>query len=146
MSEADKHQEGGSHYKGRPIQTWNLIITMEWSAFQFEIINYVDRYKRKGGIEDLKKARHWLNKLIEVEETAQGPAVDTSPQSTFVFDGQKLSKTNFSDHDKITLTAFFEDFAKQPVKIDELALRTAAGIQRSSQPLPPQFNGLANED
>lgn len=73
MSEADKRQEGGTHYKNRPIQTWNLIIPMGWSAFQFEIINYVDRYQRKGGIEDLKKARHWLDKLIEVEEARLAP-------------------------------------------------------------------------
>lgn len=78
MSEADKRQEGGSHYKGKPIlpqvtaETWNLIIPMGWSAFQFEIINYVDRYKRKGGIEDLKKARHWLDKLIELETIQAG--------------------------------------------------------------------------
>ncbi len=85
MSEADKRQEGGSHYKGKPIlpqvtaETWNLIIPMGWSAFQFEIINYVDRYKRKGGIEDLKKARHWLDKLIEVETTRAG--TDSIPAS-----------------------------------------------------------------
>lgn len=68
MSEADKKHEGGNHYRTDFWQTWNLIIPMEWSAFQFEIINYVDRYKRKNGIEDLKKARHWLDKLIEIEE------------------------------------------------------------------------------
>lgn len=70
VSEADKRQEGGSHYRTDFWQTWNLIIPMKWTAFQLEIINYVDRYKRKGGIEDLKKARHWLDKLIEAEEEA----------------------------------------------------------------------------
>lgn len=30
------------------------------------IIKYISRYKLKGGVEDLKKARGYLNRLIEV--------------------------------------------------------------------------------
>jgi len=31
------------------------------------VIKYVVRYRSKGGVEDLKKARHYLDKLIEIE-------------------------------------------------------------------------------
>lgn len=106
MSAADKRQEGGTHYATDFWQTWNLIVPMKWSAFQFEIINYVDRYKRKNGIEDLKKARHWLDKLIEIEEgrlAEDVPSLNMS-QTLFVFDGKELSKANFSDAE-ITLTS-----------------------------------------
>lgn len=34
------------------------------------IVKYVSRYKQKGGIEDLKKARHYLDMLIEQEQKA----------------------------------------------------------------------------
>jgi hypothetical protein len=34
------------------------------------IVKYVSRYKEKGGIEDLKKARHYLDMLIEQEQKA----------------------------------------------------------------------------
>lgn len=30
-------------------------------------IKYLARYKDKGGVEDLRKARHYLDKLIELE-------------------------------------------------------------------------------
>ena len=33
------------------------------------IIKYVCRYKDKNGIEDLKKARHYIDLLIEIEES-----------------------------------------------------------------------------
>jgi hypothetical protein len=29
-------------------------------------VKYVSRWKSKGGLEDLKKARHYLDKLIEL--------------------------------------------------------------------------------
>ena len=32
------------------------------------IVKYVTRYKDKNGVEDLKKARWYINKLIEIEE------------------------------------------------------------------------------
>lgn len=31
------------------------------------IIRYVSRWRDKGGVQDLQKARHFLDKLIEVE-------------------------------------------------------------------------------
>ena len=34
------------------------------------IVKYVSRYKEKGGIDDLKKARHYLDMLIEQEQKA----------------------------------------------------------------------------
>jgi hypothetical protein len=34
---------------------------------QGNVIKYVARYVEKGGVEDLRKARHYLDKLIELE-------------------------------------------------------------------------------
>jgi len=65
---ANDIQEGGSHYKEMPIQTWDYIIANEIGYMEGNIIKYVSRWQLKGGIEDLKKARHYLDKLIEVSE------------------------------------------------------------------------------
>ena len=35
------------------------------------VIKYVSRWRAKGGVEDLKKARHFLDLLIEAEQSAQ---------------------------------------------------------------------------
>ena len=63
---ASKFQEGGAHYKRCPIQPWDYTIANDLDYFQGSIIKYVTRWKDKGGIEDLRKARHFLDKYIEV--------------------------------------------------------------------------------
>ena len=65
---ANEIQEGGRHYKEMAIQTWDYIIANNIGYMEGNVIKYVSRWKDKGGIEDLKKARHYLDKLIEVSK------------------------------------------------------------------------------
>jgi transposase len=65
---ANEIQEGGRHYKEMTIQTWDYIIANKIGYMEGNVIKYVSRWKDKGGIEDLKKARHYLDKLIEVSK------------------------------------------------------------------------------
>jgi len=60
-------QIGGDHYKKNKIQTWDFIHENNLGFIQGNIIKHVVRYKDKNGVEDLKKARHYIDKLIEVE-------------------------------------------------------------------------------
>lgn len=72
MSEANKTQVAGNHYRqpeGIP-QHWDLAIMYGWDFFQYQITKYVMRWKDKHPtperkLEDLKKARHFLDKYIE---------------------------------------------------------------------------------
>lgn len=64
---ANAIQIGGSHYKNDEIQIWDFIIVNGIPYMEGNIIKYVARWRAKGGIEDLKKARHYMDKLIEVE-------------------------------------------------------------------------------
>jgi hypothetical protein len=66
MSNANEKQYGGDHYKGKAIQPWDYVAANDLGYFEGSIIKYVSRWKDKGGIEDLQKARHFLDKLIEV--------------------------------------------------------------------------------
>lgn len=70
-SSASSYQVGGSHYKEKTVQPWDAM--QAWmTPEQFEgflrgnIIKYVARYQDKGGIYDLHKAKHYLERLIEV--------------------------------------------------------------------------------
>jgi hypothetical protein len=63
---ANEKQVGGSHYKDTAIQPWDYITSNGLGFLEGCIVKYVSRYKDKGGIEDLKKAQHFLEKLIEV--------------------------------------------------------------------------------
>jgi len=67
MSQANDRQEGGSHYKTKAIQPWDYIVANELGFLEGSIIKYVTRYKEKNGVHDLKKAAHFLEKLIEVQ-------------------------------------------------------------------------------
>ena len=62
--ESQRTQVGGSHYI-LPIQPIDFIVKNNIPFREANIIKYVVRYKNKNGIEDLKKARHYLDMIIE---------------------------------------------------------------------------------
>lgn len=70
---ANEKQVGGSHYNTKTIQPWDYIAANGLGFFEGSIVKYVSRWREKGGIKDLEKARHFLDKLIELEtsETTQ---------------------------------------------------------------------------
>lgn len=59
--------EHPEHYN-KGIECWDYIVSHNMDFLSGNIIKYVTRYKDKNGIEDLKKAKQYLDKLIEVEE------------------------------------------------------------------------------
>lgn len=67
MSQANKIQHGGNHYKNKPIEPWDYIAANGIGFLDGNAIKYLTRWREKNGIEDLKKARHYIEKLIEVE-------------------------------------------------------------------------------
>lgn len=60
-------QEGGGHYKGMKIQPFEYIHANGIGFAEGCVIKYVSRWRVKNGVEDLKKARHFLDLLIEAE-------------------------------------------------------------------------------
>ena len=63
---ANSQQVGGDHYRDKAIQPWDYIASNELGYLEGNIVKYVSRWRNKGGVEDLKKAQHYLSKLIEV--------------------------------------------------------------------------------
>ena len=60
-------QVGGGHYKQMVIQPAEYIHRNGIPWIEGCVIKYVSRWRDKGGIEDLMKARHFLDMLIEFE-------------------------------------------------------------------------------
>ena len=56
------------HYT-KGIETWDFIASKDMNFLEGNIVKYVSRWRQKNGIEDLKKAKQYLDKLIHVEET-----------------------------------------------------------------------------
>lgn len=67
MSALD-NQIGGSHYNKMAIQPMTYSMKNGLDPCQHTIIKYVSRFRDKNGIEDLKKAIHTIEMLIEFEE------------------------------------------------------------------------------
>lgn len=56
---------GGTHYKNMSIQPVEFILKNNLGFCEGCIIKYICRYKDKNGIEDLEKAKHYIEMLIE---------------------------------------------------------------------------------
>ena len=65
---ANNIQIGGDHYKDKVVQPWDAIIMWKMGFLDGNALKYLVRFRDKGGVEDLRKARHYIDKLIEVEE------------------------------------------------------------------------------
>ena len=58
-------QISGNHYKNYAIQPLAFIENNHLSFAEGCVIKYLLRHKQKGGIEDLKKAKHYIDLIIE---------------------------------------------------------------------------------
>ncbi len=66
---ANDRQVGGDHYKKvEGEQHWDRVARLGLDYFQAMITRYVERWKDKGGVEDLEKAKHFLEKYIELQK------------------------------------------------------------------------------
>ena len=50
------------------IEMWEYAYSQKLDFFEGNIIKYVTRWKHKNGLEDLKKAKQYLDKLIKLNE------------------------------------------------------------------------------
>ena len=79
MSALD-HQEGGGHYKDMRIQPVEFIHANRLPFLEGNVIKYLSRWKVKNGIQDLLKARHYIDLLIELE--TKDPSHDANLSAT----------------------------------------------------------------
>lgn len=64
---ANNFQVGGTHYKEMALEHWDVVALDNLDYFQGCITKYVMRWRGKNGIQDLEKAKHYLDKYIEIE-------------------------------------------------------------------------------
>ena len=76
-------QEGGDHYRKMKIQPVEFIHANGIPYFEGNIIKYVSRWRSKGGINDLQKARHYIDLLIELEIKEALAEMDLPVQGSF---------------------------------------------------------------
>lgn len=83
--ELDRIEEGIKqfhYYTHGKLEPWDVIRDWKLDFFEGNVIKYFCRWRRKGGITDLKKARDYINELIrfgeEEEQIATSPKGNTT--------------------------------------------------------------------
>ena len=70
MSAYDK-QIGGTHYRKMKIQPSKFVIENKLLFPEGNVIKYICRHPYKGGKEDLEKAKHFIDMIIERDYGAE---------------------------------------------------------------------------
>lgn len=68
-------QINGTHYKELAIQPVEYIHANGIGYMEGNVIKYVTRWKAKGGLADLHKAKHYIELLIELEQEQAAPSM-----------------------------------------------------------------------
>jgi hypothetical protein len=100
--QANDTQVGGTHYSrgtGK-IQHWDMVAEFGLDYFQGQITRYLFRWRQKNGVEDLRKAAHYMEKYLELaeEEAKRIGRVNTPVESGQAHQGQTIS----GNHEKST--------------------------------------------
>lgn len=74
-------QQGGGHYKSLAIQPVEYVYHNNLGFIEGNIIKYITRHGTKNGVEDLKKAKHFIDLLIELEYERAIPSTTTSTET-----------------------------------------------------------------
>jgi len=85
MVRANAKQVGGSHYKkaglcphcNHPLEHWDLAWAFRFNCFQYIITKWLMRFKGPEGrplLQDLEKAKHAIQKYIEVIQAEEDRA------------------------------------------------------------------------
>ena len=80
---ANEIQIGGSHYKDLKPEPWDVITSWGLGYLDGTALKYIACWKHKNGVEDIKKAIHFLNKLLEQEEKYAKPNTILSNRSVW---------------------------------------------------------------
>lgn len=73
QSDVLANSPAGDHYKGFTIEPIQYTEANKLGFHEGNIVKYVTRWRLKNGVLDLKKARFYLERLIQIEERRQPP-------------------------------------------------------------------------
>jgi Protein of unknwon function (DUF3310) len=65
QSDVKSAQVGGDHYQKAALQPWDIFLAWGLDPWAANVVKYILRFPHKNGLEDLKKAKHYVDFLIE---------------------------------------------------------------------------------
>lgn len=66
-------QVGGAHYKQFAIQPVEFCQRNRLPACETSVVKYVCRHREKGGAQDIRKAIHYLELLLQIDYSEEEP-------------------------------------------------------------------------
>jgi hypothetical protein len=108
---ANDRQVGGSHYQQQPYQHWDFVLKTNLPYMEAQIVKYLSRWRTKNGVEDLRKAQHFLEKLIEHFQSCNNQEQFAGEYVSHKETIRYIITNNFSQREAeiITLVALAED-------------------------------------
>lgn len=93
-------QPGGTHYRKYAIQPVEYTVKNGLSFLAGNVVKYVTRYKDKGGEEDIRKAMHYLELILEFEfpKVAVAPPEAVIPQWAPALDVVAIAQPDLGLH------------------------------------------------
>ena len=82
---ANAKQVAGGHYKTDGIQHWDLVVDHDVFYLEGCATKYLTRFRRKNGLEDLQKALHYVEKMIEKYARVYRAAGDVPQDTLYTF-------------------------------------------------------------
>lgn len=70
-SKANQKQVGGDHYKVEGTQHWDMLLDMGYGHEYYvgQATKYITRWRKKNGVRDIAKGKHFIEKLLEIVES-----------------------------------------------------------------------------
>lgn len=142
---ANDHQVGGSHYKSG-YEHWDLVLSTRMGYLEGCATKYIARHRKKAGLIDLEKAKHYLSKILENVEYLK-PRRQHYPFTFMESECERFAKENKLDkRDQGVLSIIVCWRSAGDI---ELALEAVALLAESYQPKLPfaeQFKPGTPED
>lgn len=76
MSDALSQQVGGSHYKGMAVQPIDFAMNSSYDAATFSVLKYLSRHEFKNGVEDVRKAAHFVRLRDQIAASPRRVTID----------------------------------------------------------------------
>lgn len=89
-----KKQYGGNHYKSLAIEPVEYAYKNNLDFFQGNVVKYITRFRDKNGLEDLKKAKHYIDLLIQFEYGEEGDSCQNKHEGCACTKGQCSCKAS----------------------------------------------------
>jgi Protein of unknwon function (DUF3310) len=106
MSKANEFSP--THYAG-DYQHWDLVAKIPMNYFEGCTTKYVARWRRKNGLEDLKKALHYLDKLVEVTNYNEQRKLSKKEIKTEVTNFALMNNLGYSEEDYILMICTYNN-------------------------------------